>query len=100
MDYFTSGRFAKICSVTKKALYHYEKKGLLKPTLIRENGYRYYTLEQADRVATIRLLEGLGSSLDEIQAFFALTSLAEKRRLPARTASPGKGEAGTFSKNG
>ena len=29
MDYFTSGRFAKICSVTKKALYHYEKKGLL-----------------------------------------------------------------------
>ena len=78
MDYFTSGRFAKICSVTKKALYHYEKIGLLKPALIRENGYRYYTLEQADRVATIRLLECLGSSLDEIRAFFALTSLAEK----------------------
>ncbi|WKZ97600.1 MerR family DNA-binding transcriptional regulator [Lactobacillus delbrueckii] len=35
-----------MCAVTKKALYVYEAKGLLKPAVVKDNGYRYYRLEQ------------------------------------------------------
>ncbi|MEX1381388.1 MerR family DNA-binding transcriptional regulator [Lactobacillus delbrueckii subsp. bulgaricus] len=43
-----TGDFAKMCAVTKKALYVYEAKGLLKPAVVKDNGYRYYRLEQVD----------------------------------------------------
>ncbi|MGM9905161.1 MerR family transcriptional regulator [Lactobacillus sp.] len=74
-----TGDFAKMCAVSKKALYLYEAKGLLLPALVKDNGYRYYRLEQVDQVATIRLLEKLGSSLDEVGRFFALTKLQDRR---------------------
>ncbi|MCE2347554.1 MerR family transcriptional regulator, partial [Streptococcus thermophilus] len=44
------------------------------------NGYRYYRLEQVDQVATIRLLEKLGSSLQEVGDFFALKDLNERQK--------------------
>jgi|GEM_PF-581970 len=79
-----TGDFAKMCSVTKKALYIYEAKGLLKPAVVKDNGYRYYRLEQVDQVATIRLLEKLGSSLQEVGDFFALKDLAERQKYLAK----------------
>lgn len=75
-----TGDFAKMCAVTKKALYVYEAKGLLKPAVVKDNGYRYYRLEQVDQVATIRLLEKLGSSLQEVGDFFALKDLNERQK--------------------
>ncbi len=78
-NYLLAGQFAKICHVTKKALYVYEQKGLLTPALVKSNGYRYYRLEQADVVATITLLQKLGSSLNEIESFFHLTDLSAKK---------------------
>ncbi|GHV97385.1 hypothetical protein lacNasYZ03_16850 [Lactobacillus nasalidis] len=74
-----TGDFAKMCAVSKKALYLYEAKGLLKPAVVKDNSYRYYRLEQVDQVATIRLLEKLGSSLEEVGRFFALTKLQDRR---------------------
>lgn len=78
MDLLSTGAFAKMCNVTKKTLYFYEKKGLLKPAVVKDNGYRYYRLEQVDQMATIRLLETLGSKLDEVGDFFQLGDLAKK----------------------
>lgn len=75
-----TGDFAKMCAVTKKVLYVYEAKGLLKPAVVKDNGYRYYRLEQVDQVATIRLLEKLGSSLQEVGDFFALKDLNERQK--------------------
>ncbi len=75
-----TGNFAKMCSVTKKALYIYKTKGLLKPAVVKDNGYRYYRLEQVDQVSTIRLLEKLGSSLQEVGDFFALKDLADRQK--------------------
>lgn len=79
-----TGDFAKMCSVTKKALYVYEAKGLLQPAVVKDNGYRYYRLEQVDQVATIRLLEKLGSSLQEVGNFFALKDLNERQEYLAK----------------
>lgn len=80
MDLLSTGTFANMCNVTKKTLYFYEKKGLLKPAVVKDNGYRYYRIEQVDQMATIRLLEILGSSLDEVGDFFQLDDLAKRSR--------------------
>ena len=53
--------------VTVKTLRHYEQKGLLMPDEVDEwTGYRYYTVEQMQRLNNIRELQQLGFSLDEI----------------------------------
>lgn len=74
----STGDFAKICRVTKKTLYHYDRIGLLKPARVGENGYRYYDMLQCDKMAAIRMLRELGASLEEIQSFFSDGSLTER----------------------
>ncbi|MFK3587962.1 MerR family transcriptional regulator [Lactobacillus sp. 23-2] len=61
-----------------------EAKGILQPAVVKDNGYRYYRLEQVDQVATIRLLEKLGSSLQEVGDFFALKDLNERQKYLAK----------------
>ncbi|MEG0685305.1 MAG: MerR family DNA-binding transcriptional regulator, partial [Coprobacillus sp.] len=41
--YFTTGEFARICKVPKHVLFHYDEIGLFKPTIVKENQYRYYS---------------------------------------------------------
>lgn len=54
--------------VTVKTLRHYEQKGLLLPCEVDEwTGYRYYSAAQMQRLNTIRRLQRLGFSLDEIK---------------------------------
>jgi DNA-binding transcriptional MerR regulator len=54
--------------VTVKTLRHYEQKGLLLPYEVDEwTGYRYYSIEQMQRLNIIRQLQRLGFSLDEIK---------------------------------
>ena len=44
---FTIGQFAEIHGVTKKTLMWYDEMGLVKPAVIGENGYRYYSYHQS-----------------------------------------------------
>ncbi len=61
------GEFSHLCGVTVKTLRHYEKIGLLVPDKVaRYSGYRYYSVGQMQKMATIRQLKSLGFSLDEI----------------------------------
>ena len=61
------GEFSQMMQVTVKTLRHYEQKGLLMPDEVDEwTGYRYYTVEQMQRLNNIRELQQLGFSLDEI----------------------------------
>lgn len=61
------GEFSRLMQVTVKTLRHYESKGLLMPDEVDEwTGYRYYTLCQMQRLKTIRELQWLGFSLDDI----------------------------------
>ena len=62
------GEFSQLMQVTVKTLRHYEQKGLLTPDEVDERtGYRYYTVGQMQTLQTIRDLQQLGFSLDEIK---------------------------------
>ena len=53
---FTIGQFAAIHGVTKKTLMWYDEMGLVTPSVIGENGYRYYTYQQSSTLETVVLL--------------------------------------------
>jgi len=61
------GEFSRLCRVTVRTLRHYEEIGLLVPEIIdRSTGYRYYAIEQFQKMQNILVLKGLGYSLEEI----------------------------------
>ena len=65
------GEFSKLMQVTVKTLRHYELKGLLLPDEVDEwTGYRYYSINQMQKLQTIRDLQRLGFSLDEIRDLY------------------------------
>lgn len=68
---FTSGEFAKFCNTTKDTLFHYDDINLLKPAKIADNGYRYYSANQALLFDMISLLKEVGMSLEEIRNYMA-----------------------------
>lgn len=59
--------FAKLCGVTKDTLFHYEDIGILKPEIIRDNGYRYYNIQQFFTYEIISILKEAGTPLKEIK---------------------------------
>ena len=62
------GEFSRLMQVTVKTLRHYETKKLLIPDEVDEwTGYRYYSLDQMQRMNEIRQLQRLGFSLEEIK---------------------------------
>lgn len=62
------GVFSKMMQLTVKTLRHYEQKGLLLPSEVDKwTGYRYYSIEQMQQLNTIRHLQRLGFTLDEIK---------------------------------
>lgn len=66
----TVARMAELCGVTKAAIKHYEKIGLIKPAFIDEvTGYRYYSISQYETITTIRELRELHISLPDISSF-------------------------------
>ena len=64
----TIGEFSKLMQTTVKTLRHYEQKGLLMPDEVDEwTGYRYYSIDQMQRLQSIRDMQRLGFSLEEIK---------------------------------
>ena len=65
------GEFSKLMQVTVKTLRHYEQLELLKPADVDQwTGYRYYSIEQMQRLSSIRELKNLGFSLEEIRLLY------------------------------
>ena len=67
---FTIGQFAKLHEINKKTLMWYDEIGILKPAVVKENGYRYYSFHQSSLLETILMLRELNVSIPEIQGFF------------------------------
>lgn len=67
--YFTTGEFAQLCNITKETLFHYDKLGLLKPELVKDNGYRYYSDKQFWELDLIHVLQTAGNPLKDIKAY-------------------------------
>ena len=63
------GEFSNICKVSTKTLRYYAEIGLLEPSEVNpENGYRYYAIEQLEKMLFINRLKAYSFSLDEIKA--------------------------------
>ena len=74
--YYKVNEFAKLCGVTPRTLKYYETRGLLRPALVGENGYRYYSLSQIDEISAILLFRDYGFSLEEIKTIMEQDDLA------------------------
>lgn len=68
-QYLTTKEFAHLCGVSKHTLFHYDEVGILKPELVKQNGYRYYSVKQFFTYDIIHILKQAGSSLSEIKAY-------------------------------
>jgi DNA-binding transcriptional MerR regulator/effector-binding domain-containing protein len=64
---FKIGEFSQMAQVSTRMLRHYDKLGLLQPSVVDHfTGYRYYTLEQMPRLNRILALKDLGFSLSDV----------------------------------
>ncbi|MDD6956052.1 MAG: MerR family DNA-binding transcriptional regulator, partial [Solobacterium sp.] len=43
MKYYKTGEFAKMANVSLRTIRYYDTVGLLKPSVVQDNGYRLYS---------------------------------------------------------
>lgn len=67
---FTVGETARICSIPADTLRYYDKIGLIHPSVMGENGYRYYKYEDFLFLNTIKYLKKLGMPLADMKKLF------------------------------
>lgn len=74
MKKFSIGEMASICNVSIQTLRYYDKINLIKPIeRDTKSNYRYYSIEQAFRINTIKYLQSSGLSIEEIREACQLT---------------------------
>ena len=64
---YTVKQLSKLAGVTPRTLHHYDEIGLLKPSRVGENGYRYYGEESLLRLQQILFYRELGIPLEDIK---------------------------------
>lgn len=64
--FYKTGEFAKLAGLMIRTIRYYDKIGLLKPTMMMENGYRLYSDKDFMKLQKIVCLKSLGFSLDDI----------------------------------
>ncbi|SRR6266487_58282 len=64
---FTVKQLSKLAGVTPRTLHHYDAIGLLKPSRVGDNGYRYYGEESMLRLQQILFYRELGIPLEDIK---------------------------------
>ena len=63
---YTIGKLAKDFNLSRSTLLYYDKIGLLKPSVRKENNYRYYSEKDKDRLEQIVLHRKTGVPLENI----------------------------------
>jgi len=63
---YTVKQLSKLAGVTRRTLHYYDEIGLLKPSRVGDQGYRYYGEESLLRLQQILFYRELDLSLDEI----------------------------------
>lgn len=64
---FTTGQFAALYGINKRTLMYYDSIDLFKPAIVKDNGYRYYTIGQSTIFDAIQLLRKLRVPLEDIK---------------------------------
>lgn len=85
----TVRQLADLAGITPRTLHHYDAIGLLKPSLVGGNGYRYYGEEALLRLQQILLYRELGLDLDAIKRLmgkkdFSVVKALEAHRVALR----------------
>jgi DNA-binding transcriptional MerR regulator len=68
---FTVKQLSKLAGVTPRTLHHYDDIGLLKPSRVGDNGYRYYEEESLLKLQQILFYRELDFPLDDIRKIMA-----------------------------
>ncbi|HET7872602.1 MAG TPA: heavy metal-responsive transcriptional regulator [Terriglobales bacterium] len=76
-----SGELAAMAGVSRDALRHYERQGLLPPAQRSANGYRHYPPQALERVRLLRAALGIGFTVDELREIF---SARDRGQAPCR----------------
>lgn len=66
---FSIGELIQKINISRRTLHYYDEIGLLKPTVSKHNGYRYYNEAALLKLQTILSLKSMGLSLEEIKPF-------------------------------
>jgi DNA-binding transcriptional MerR regulator len=64
---FTVKQLSKMAGITPRTLHYYDEIGLLKPSRVGDNGYRYYGEESLLRIQQILLYRELDMPLENIK---------------------------------
>lgn len=68
---FSIGEIARALGITRRIILHYEERGLIVPDVRRsDGGNRYYSIDTFTQIRSIRSLQNLGLTLDEIRDYF------------------------------
>lgn len=84
---YTVNKLAKLAGVSVRTLHHYDYIGLLKPTYVKENGYRYYGDKELLVLQQILFFRELDFPLDQIKKmlqaprFNMLEALQDQQKL-------------------
>lgn len=73
---FSIGEMSKLHSIPIKTLRYYDEIGLFKPIEVnKNNGYRYYSIEQFEQLNTINYLRFLGIPLKKIKSYLEIRDI-------------------------
>ena len=75
----TVSRLAKKLGLSRTTILYYEKQGLLKPSLIAENGYRWYG--ESERLKSIISYRSYGLSISDIRLLLEPLSISQGQIL-------------------
>lgn len=84
---YTVKQLANLAGISVRSLHYYDEIGLLKPSFVKENGYRYYEKTELIKLQQILFFRELEFSLEKIKqimqspGFNALDALKDQRHL-------------------
>jgi DNA-binding transcriptional MerR regulator len=78
---YTVNQLATLASISVRTLHHYDQVGLLKPALIRKNGYREYGERELLLLQQILFFRELDFPIKEIQTIMSSPSFDMRRAL-------------------
>lgn len=83
-EYYTAGELARLFNIPKQTMLYYDKKGVLQPEFIAENGYRYYATPQYLTLEIILFLRKMDISVPDIRNFLQHKSREEILKVIAK----------------
>lgn len=78
---YTVNQLAQLAGVSARTLHYYDEIGLLKPSFIKENGYRYYQEKELVRLQQILFFRELEFPLEDITKMLSAPNFNQQEAL-------------------